>query len=176
MKPIKIILTGSFLLAALNFSTPAFAAIQVYLEVDAGSGSPALKVKTNDAQCPGGPLNCISVKKGDKPDMFFNLKNACKSGGPAYRLTKFRITEKNKVWPTPSNPMNQKVAKDFCADRNTGYVDFNYCRNQQKDDKLKLKNFNATPATVYYEITAESCSGSGGAIYLDPQIRNTGGF
>jgi len=151
-------------------------AIQVDLGVDTGVNPPALKVTSNSNPCDSGPSNseCIEVAKGSQPHMYFNLKNACKEGGPGYKLMKFRITEKNKDWPSLRSPMNQEVAKDFCADRNSGYVELRNCRNQRKDDKLKLKNFNSKEANVYYEITAEPCSGSGDAIYLDPVIRNKG--
>ena len=175
MIEIKKQLSTGIVLMAMLAANSVFA-IQVDLEIDTGVNPPALKVTNNSNPCDSGPGNsdCIEVAKGSQPHMYFNLKNACNAGGPDYKLMKFRITEKNKDWPSLRNPMNQEVAKDFCADRNSGYVELRNCRNQRKDDKLKLKNFNSKEANVYYEITAEPCSGSGDAIYLDPVIRNKG--
>jgi hypothetical protein len=166
---------GGAFLAAFLASNPALA-VQVDLQVNNSVSPPALEVTNNTSPCAGQPgnSNCIEVRKGSQPHMYFNLKKACKAGGPSYKLTKFRITEKDKDWPSSQNPMNRDVAKDFCADRSTGYVELRNCQNQRKDDTLKLKNFNQKPATVYYEIAAEPCSGSGSSIYLDPQIRNKG--
>lgn len=170
----KPLFAGIVLMVMLTANS-AFA-IQVDLAVDTDVNPPALKVISNSNPCDSGPGNsdCIEVAKGSQPHMYFNLKNACKANGPDYKLTKFRIAEKNKDWPSLQNPMNQEVAKDFCADQNSGYVELRNCRNQRKDDKLKLKNFNMKAVDVFYEITAEPCSGSGDAIYLDPIIRNKG--
>ncbi len=150
----------------------ATAAVNVELELDNKDNPQALVVTKNNAQCPGGPIDCIVVKKGTKPHMFFALKKAC--NGVNYKLTKFRITQTNKQWPTSQNPMDVNVAKDFCADRNTGYVDFRYCNNDLKDGKMKLKNFNQKKAEIYYEVTAASCSNPNKKIKLDPLIRNKG--
>ena len=163
-----------FLLSVLSCGL-ALAANQVGLSVDSSVDPARLVVVGNELPCaPGEPLNCIEVAKGMSPHIFFNLPKACKQDGPQYRLTGFRITETDKVWPTPENPMTADIAKDFCADRNTGEVDLRYCNNQRKDDRLKIKNFNSFEATVYYEITAVTCADEQDAIYLDPQIKNRG--
>lgn len=174
MKRFHSALQGGLLLAMLGVTAPAFGAIQVGLEVDQTTSPPSLKVVSNTSQCPGGAIDCIEVAKKDQPFIYFNLPKACKADGPAYRLAEFRIAEQQKAWPTPSKPMNSEIAKDFCADRTNGYVHFSYCGNDLKDDKMKLKDHNLKAGTVWYEIKAESCDGAGGAIRLDPQIKNTG--
>jgi len=157
---------------AFCFSLPAVAAVNVELEVDSSATPPVLVVTKNNAQCAGGPIECIEVEQGTNPHMFFTLKKAC--NGVDYKLSKFRIAEKNKQWPTPSNPLPLPVSKDFCADRNTGYVDFRYCNNSLADNEMKLKNFNSKAADVFYEVTATHCDNDEEKIYLDPQIKNGG--
>lgn len=156
---------------AFCFSFPAAAAVNIELEVDNSVNPPTLVVTKNNAQCTGGPIACIEVKPGTNPHMFFTLKKAC--SGVDYKLSKFRIAEKNKQWPTSTNPLPLDISKDFCADRNTGYVDFRYCSNSLSDKKMKLKNFNSKPADVFYEVTAMHCTNDE-EIYLDPQIKNGG--
>jgi hypothetical protein len=162
---------GAFWIA-IAVTPLATAAVNVELELDNKDNPQALVVTKNSAQCQDEPLDCIEVKRGTKPNMSFELKNAC--NGVSYKLTKFRIRGASEQWPTSQNPMNADVAKDFCADRNTGYVDFRYCNNDLKDGKMKLKNFNNKVADVYYEVTAASCSNSSKEIKLDPLIRNKG--
>lgn len=170
----KSLLAGVLVVAAMAANTAM--AVQVDLKVNNSVSPPVLEVISNTSPCAGDPSNsdCIEVKKGSQPHMYFNLKKACKADGPNYKLMKFRITENNKDWPSFQKPMDSHVAKDFCADRNTGYVELRNCNNQRKDGTLKLKNFNSKPVTVYYEITAQPCSGSGDSIYLDPKIKNGG--
>lgn len=155
----------------LCFSATAMAAVNIELEVDNSVTPPILVVTKNNAQCTGGPIDCIEVARGTNPHMFFTLNKAC--SGVDYRLSKFRIAEENKQWPTPSSPLSLDVSRDFCADRNTGYVDFRYCDNSLTDKTMKLKNFNSKPADVFYEITATHCTNNE-EIYLDPQIKNGG--
>lgn len=170
-KKVNWVRAGAFWIA-LGVTPLATAAVNIELELDDKGNPQALVVTKNNAQCAGGPIDCIEVKRGTQPHMFFNLKKAC--NGIDYKLTKFRITQTNKQWPTPQNPMDAAVARDFCADRNTGYVDFRYCNNDLRDGKMKLRNFNKKAADVYYEVTAASCSNPSKEIKLDPLIRNKG--
>jgi len=157
--------------ASLCFSTLAMA-VNVELKVDDSVSPPVIVVTSNNAQCPGGPLDCIDVKPGSQPHMFFKLPGAC--NGVEYKLTKFRIAEQDKKWPTSDNPMDAEIAKDFCVDRNDGKVHFGYCNNQLKDDMMKIKNFNRKRVNLFYEVTAEHCTNTGEEVYLDPEIRNRG--
>ena len=167
----KIQLHCGLVFLALGFSTAAMAAIQVDLDV---MGS-ELIVTGNNAQCAGGPIECIDVEKGTKPNLFFNLKGACDASGPAYQLTAFRIGIQNKVWPTPSTPLPANIATDFNANPQTGYVDLSQGNNQLTDNKIKLKDKNNSSYSVYYRITATHCTDmSAPKIYLDPEIKNRG--
>jgi hypothetical protein len=158
-------------LAAIGFSTLAMAAVQVGLQV---SGS-KLVVISDNAQCAGGPIDCIDVQKGTKPNLFFNLNGACGNSGPAYKLTAFRIGLQNKVWPTPSTALPTDVADDFGANPHTGYVNLSEGNNQLSDNKIKLKDKNGSEYTVYYEVTAAHCTDmTAPDIHLDPQIKNRG--
>ena len=158
-------------LTALGFSTLATAAVQVDLAVNGSE----LVVTGNNAQCVGGPIDCIEVKQGTNPHMFFNLNGACGNNGPAYKLTAFRIGLQNKVWPTSSNPLPSNIARDFGADPNTGYANLGQDDNALRDNKIKLKNHNSSAYMVYYEVTAAHCTDmTAPKIYLDPQIKNGG--
>lgn len=163
---------GAFWIA-LGISGVVTAAVNVELKVDDENNPQALVVSKNNAQCAGGPLDCIEVKPGTNPHMFFTLKKAC--AGVNYRLASFRITQTDKKWPTPEDPMDAAVAKDFCADRTSGYVDFNYCRNDLQKGQMKLKNFNEHAGDVFYEVTAVRCDNPSYKIVLDPRIKNGGG-
>ena len=55
-------------LLAFGFSTLAMAAVQVDLAVQGSK----LVVTGNNAQCSGGPVDCIDVAKATKPNLFFN--------------------------------------------------------------------------------------------------------
>jgi hypothetical protein len=155
----------------LGFSTLVTAAVQVDLAVNGSE----LVVTGNNAQCVGGPIDCIEVKQGTNPHMFFNLNGSCGNSGPAYKLTAFRIGLQNKVWPTSSNPLPENIAQDFSADPNTGYTDLHQGSNQLSGNKIKLKNHNSSAYLVYYEVTAAHCTDmTAPEIYLDPQIKNGG--
>jgi hypothetical protein len=158
---------------ALCLTTLVLGAVNVDLEVQNNNGSSVLVVTKNNAQCEGGPIDCIEVSEGSQPHLFFSLKGACHSTD--YRLTKFRIAERDKQWPTPENPLSAQIAGDFCADANTGYINFVSCDNDVRDAMMKLKNYNRAAATVYYEVTAAGCTNPDDEIYLDPEIRNKGG-
>ena len=158
-------------LVALGFSSLALAAVQVDLSV---SGS-KMTVTGNTAQCSGGPIDCIDVKHGTNPHLFFNLNGACGSNGPAYKLKSFRIGMQNKVWPTSAKPLPADIAADFGANTQNGYVNLAAGNNQLKDDKMKLKDHNSQAETVYYEVTAAHCTDlTAPDIYLDPQLKNGG--
>jgi len=173
MKPTKMIIGLAAMFAfALGSSASVLAAVNVELEVQVQGGTKVLVVTQNNAQCQGGPIDCIEVASGTQPHLFFNLKGAC--NGVDYRLTAFRIAQRNKQWPTPANPLQLSTAEDFCADEESGYVDFMACRNDLKSDKMKLKDYNRNAETVYYEITAANCANPADKIFLDPQIKNGG--
>jgi hypothetical protein len=65
------------------------------------------------------------------------------------------------------------VAGDFNADPNSGYVMW-IDQNSLTEDKIKIRDKNVDAYSVFYEITATECNGSG-EIKLDPAIRNGGG-
>ena len=46
--------------------------------------------------------------------------------------------------------------------------------NSLSEDKIKIRDKNVGAYSVFYEITATGCNGSG-EIKLDPAIRNGGG-
>lgn len=169
----KTRLNTALFIIAVGFSASAWAAVNIELEVRDQGGSKSLVVTRNNAQCPGEPIDCIEVASGTQPHLFFTLKDAC--NGTDYRLTGFRITQHNKQWPGPGNPLKLSLAEDFCADEESGYVDFMACRNELKADKMKLKDYNRNSETVFYEITAANCVNPADEIYLDPQIKNKGG-
>lgn len=158
---------------AAFFPVVALAAVQVKLAVDESSVPARLYVTSNDAQCPGGPSDCIEVPRGSSDNLFFDLDNACKAGGPAYKLQQFRIAMAQKQWPSGSNPLPDYVASDFGADAYSGIINLYDGNNQLKDDRIKFKDNNEKPYTVFYEILAVACNG-GGEARLDPSIRNTG--
>ena len=166
-------LRATLLILAAGCSVNAWSAVNIELEVQDQGGSPALVVTKNNAQCPGGPIDCIEVKEGTQPHLYFTLKGGCDSTG--YGLTAFRITQTNKQWPTPANPLKLEIAEDFCADEESGYVDFMACMNELRADKMKLKDFNRFVEDVFYEVTAANCSDPSDEIFLDPQIKNKGG-
>jgi len=166
----KTIFHGAVFFLALCSTSLALGAVNVDLEVQGG----ALVVTANNSQCANGPIDCIEVKPRTQPHLFFSLKDACSS--PAdYKLTKFRIAEREKQWPSPGSPLSAQIADDFCADANTGYIDFMACGNDLKDKQMKIKDHNRTVASVYYEVTAVNCSDPDQEIYLDPRIDNGGG-
>ena len=165
---IKRIIAGFAILMAWF---PAATMAAIHIELDVADG--ALYVSSNSGRCPDGRIDCIAVQKGDEPHLFFDLAKACKRDGPPYKLNRFRIAMKDKHWPTADNPLPANVASDFNADPSTGVVDLTAGENQLKDDRIKLKDRNNSAYTVYYEIQATGCDGSG-EIVLDPAIRNTG--
>jgi hypothetical protein len=167
----KILAVLSFL--ALGTSGTVLSAVDIELEVQNQGGSNVLVVTRNSARCSGGPFDCIEVKAGTQPHMYFTLNGACDTVD--YALTAFRIGPVNKQWPTATNPLTTSMAEDFCAGAESGYVDFMACRNTLSDKKMKLKNYNRSEENVFYEITAANCSNPAEKIYLDPQIRNKGG-
>ena len=68
----------------------------------------------------------------------------------------------------------KKIADDFNANLLSGYVWWTD-NNTRKDQQLTIKNKNNYAYTVFYQITAQHCTDSSKFIYLDPEIRNTGG-
>jgi hypothetical protein len=160
------------LVAALTFGGPAWAAVNVTLEVDDSVDPPQLVVVNNNSQCAGGPIDCIEVGQGQKPHMFFRLNQACQPGGTPWRLSRFYIMQYEKNWPAP---LPADIADEFCADPGTGEVNLNTCDNQARDNQLKIKNFNRVARSVYYMVEAEHCTDSSRRpIGLDPEIRNRG--
>ncbi len=168
----RIPLRSALFFMAMCSSASVLAAVNVELEVQNQNGTNVLVVTRNNSQCAGGPIDCIEIGQGSKPHLYFRMPGACESSG--YRLTEFRIAERNKQWPTPGNPMDAQIASDFCADPSTGYVNFVTCENDLRDSMMKLKDFNRTRATVFYEVTAANCMDASEEIYLDPRIENQG--
>lgn len=171
-----IIATGLCILGGL-FSSSVHAAVQIDLVVDYSNPTdPVLSVISNSKQCKGMGQGCIDIARYSKPNIRFNLEDACESGGPEYKLTGIRIGMVEKVWPTNTNPLPAVVATDFSADINTGVVDLTAGKNKLADDRIKFKNRNSHAYTVFYEISAKHCTDTTKPdIYLDPRIRNTGG-
>jgi len=158
-------------LVAVGFSGSAMAAVQVDLQVDGSR----LVVAANNAQCAGESIDCIDVKHGTNPHLFFNLSGACGNNGPVYRLAAFRIGMQSKVWPTPSTPLPTHIASDFNANPQTGYVNLTVDNNQLSNNKIKLKDHNRSTYTVFYDVTAAHCTDmTAGDIHLDPKIKNGG--
>lgn len=153
------------------------AAIDLDLVVNTANPTPVLQVVSNSSPCPNEPdLSCISVHRYSRPNIRFDLEDACQPNGPDYKFDSIRITLVDKVWPTAADPLPTTVADDFFADRNTGVIDLvngNNGKNKLTDDRIKFKNKNSNQYTVFYEITAKECAGPG-TITLDPAIRNEG--
>jgi hypothetical protein len=169
----KIVSLGIFVLIAVALSSPAWAAVNVSLGVDESVDPPRLEVINNNARCQDGPMNCIEVKQGTQPHMYFKLNKACQPGGTEWALKRFYIMETEKVWPAS---LGGDLASEFCADSGTGEVNLNSCGNQGKDNQLKIKNHNRKAGSVYYMVEAEHCTDSSQRpIGLDPEIRNRGG-
>lgn len=147
------------------------ARVDVELEV---SGS-ELIVTGNSKRCEGGPIDCIEVAKRSSPNIFFYLDNACGpgAGAPQYKLSGISLSMVKGVPVGPSNPLPQVVVGDFDADPATGAIKLP--QGQLSNDRIKFRNKNTQEYTVYYEITASPCSGSGAPVKLDPSIRNQGG-
>jgi len=160
--------------AIVSFPALTMAATHVELEASPQSNPTSLGVIDNDSQCTGSDKTCIDVPHGSSANMFFDLDKACKQGGPNYKLSAFRLAEAHKVWPTPEKPLKQEIADDFNVDRTTGYIKWDANDNTLSDERIKLKNKNIKAYSVYYEVTATQCDGSG-EIKLDPVIKNGGG-
>jgi len=156
----------------LMLSANVFAVV-VNLDVDESQDPPTLYVSNNNAQCRGGPVDCIEVTRGSQPHMFFKLNKACQPGGSNWRLSRFYVMKHEKHWPAP---LTTEIANEFCADPNTGEVNMNRCDNKAKNNQIKIKNYNRKEGTVYYMVEAEHCTDTGRRpIGLDPEIRNKGG-
>jgi len=176
--PIRSASVPIIFLSAMLVSSLATAAIKVELMVDSGE----LKVKSNTGKCNSADADdpCIVVEKGKAPYIHFKLPDACEAGAskPKHKLDSIRITQVDKVWPSPGNPLNATVADDFKADPETGYIKFGGSSNNTKTKKkLKFKNRNSRTYTVFYEITAIPCKDDSDEddLHLDPEIRNRGG-
>ncbi|HLF31226.1 MAG TPA: hypothetical protein VI566_09420 [Xanthomonadales bacterium] len=179
MKTSKYITSTAVVLTlfALCFPGIALAAIDVELVVNTSGTSPVLEVISNSSPCPNDPdKSCIAVAKRSSPNLRFSLEDACQPGGPEYKLEGIRITMINKVWPTTASPLPPQAAGDFFADANTGVIDLvngNGGANKLQNDRIKFKDKNSHAYTVFYEISAKQCTGTG-TIKLDPSIGNTG--
>jgi hypothetical protein len=162
-----------FLVAVVCFPAVAMAATHIELEAIPTDIPTELDVIDNDSPCVPAEKGCIEVPQGSGHNMFFDLDKACNQGGPQYKLSAFRLAEANKVWPTPAKPLNQDIADDFNVDPTTGYIKWDSNDNTLSDSRIKLKNKNIKAYSVYYEITATECNGTG-EIKLDPVIKNGG--
>jgi len=161
--------------AVACFPLAAMAAIHVKLAVNDDT---SLSVSSSSSPCQGEPIDVICVAKGSSPNLFFELDNACEAGGPQYGLEQIRIAMAPKQWPSSSNPLPQYVVGDFNADPDSGVINLasgNGSDNSKSSSRIKFKDKNqhTEPYTVFYEITAQQCNGSG-TIVLDPSVRNGG--
>lgn len=162
-----------FVAAVVGFPAVAMAAIHIKLKVNTQNNPPTLEVIENDAKCADGKIDCIEVPKGSWHNLFFDLDKACNQDGPQYKLSAFRLAEASKDWPTPAKPLKQAIVDDFDADPTTGYIKWDLSRNSLSESRIKLLDNNADAYSVYYEITATQCVGTGEA-KLDPVIKNGG--
>jgi hypothetical protein len=171
MNPVK---KAAVVLALSTTCIPVVAqAARVDVELQV-SGN-ALIVTGNSKQCEGEPIDCIEVAKKTSPNIFLYLDNACGtgSGAPQYKLTGISLSMIKGVPVGPANPLPSVVAGDFDADAANGAIKLP--SGQLSNDRIFFKNKNSQQYTVFYEITASPCSGSGAPIKLDPSIRNQGG-
>jgi hypothetical protein len=162
------------LAATVCFSPAAMAATHIELKASPEINPTHLEVVDNDSQCAGGPIDCIEVPAGSGHNMFFDLDKACTADGPNYKLSAFRLAMKHKDWPTSSNPLSADIAGDFAVNPDDGYATWVSGDSTLSDSRIKIKNKNIKAYSVYYEITAVECNGTG-EIKLDPVIRNGGG-
>jgi hypothetical protein len=64
----------------------------------------------------------------------------------------------------------------YTGSRDDGNIDLingNNKKNKISKSRIKFKNKNSLPYTVYYTITAQQCNGAN-TIELDPKIQNLG--
>lgn len=172
-------ITYGIAVSLIFMTSVAHGAVVVTLKVDESGTEPTLAVDNNTSPCTAGDTEdpCILVQHGTRPHMFFKLENACQGpSNPEYKLTDFRITMIDKVWPTAGSPLNGVVAADFNAVPETGFLDWSSKNNKIDKHWIKLKNFNSHEYTVFYEVTASPCKDDDEKddIYLDPEIRNRG--
>ena len=182
---IKAVVQLAVFFSAVSYSAFSMAAVNVSLEVVDGANGKVLQVVSNDKPCnDAGSSNsgCIKVAPNTKPKMYFKLPGSCGRWG--YRLSQFRIVEEDPAWPggkpsssdwpSRSNPLDREVAKDFCADENSGIVDFMGCNNRRTNQLMMFKNDNNVQVDLFYQITAVSCTNSSDEITFDPLIKNGG--
>ena len=141
----KVMKSAILLLAAMGFNNPVWA-VNLTLEIDDSMDPPRLTVVNNNSRCPGGPIDCIEVARGQQPHMYFRLNRACQPGGPEWGLSRFYVMEREKDWPSS---LKTGTADEFCAHPDTGEVDMNRCGNQARDNQLQVKNYNRNEGTVY---------------------------
>ena len=170
---------------AALLSTTVFAAY-VDLKVTGTGANTKLEIKASEVKC-GSDKNCIKTTKGQSLDLDFRLKDACKSGGPAYKLNAMQFSQIQSQ-PDSGNPRSVKkafnyyilpaiVTSDFDTDAKGNVIWDNTSRNNNKlhDDKIKIKDKNQGKYVVYFNIEAVPCGTGGGAsIWLDPRFENTG--
>ena len=170
---------------AALLSTTAFAAY-VDLIVTGTGVNTRLEIATSEVKC-GSDKNCVKTTKGQALDLDFRLKDACKSGGPAYKLNAMQFSLIQSQ-PAQGNPGSVKkafdyyilpaiVTSDFDTDARGNVIWGNTSRNNNKlqDDKIKIKDKNQGKYVVFFKIEAIPCDTGGGAsIWLDPRIKNTG--
>lgn len=180
----KLVSQVLLLAAALLFSTSLIAGF-VDLVITGSGDATKLEIDANDMKC-GSDTDCIKTQKGHALDIDFRLKNACKDGGPPYRLSGMQLSLiKRQPQSAGSSTMVKAfgryvmpavVAGDFDTEAN-GTVKWTG-GNDLKDDKIKIKNKNDGEYVVFYMIEASKCPGSvtpgPDIIYLDPRIENTG--
>ena len=143
----KITGLGFLLLSSLVLSTSAWA-VNVTLEVDESVNPPSLYVVNNNAQCAGGPIDCIEVESGSQPHMMFKLLRACQPGGPLWGLSGFYVMEEEKNWPAP---LDSGTAGEFCANSGTGKVDMNSCGTIREmiNSRSRITTARQVPSTTW---------------------------
>lgn len=184
----KFIARGIYASIVIVFSTSAFAGY-VDLQVTGTGVNTKLKMGGSNVYCSLPKKNCIVTKKGAELDLDFKLFQACKSGGPKYKLSGMQLSMIQRI-PDPANPgqmikafgvynLPAIVMRDFDAVANGTIKWGNTSGNNNKlqDDKIKIKDKNKGEYVVFFQIEASKCDAASpgpDTIYLDPRIENTG--
>lgn len=145
----------------------------------------ALETST-PSQCTGNPARptfvepgCLRFDAGSSDTVTFNLIGPpnCNTTGPAvqWELDGVQLAnvngDKPAPWPALITDLDPKAIRDFNADPNTGWVDFNSLGGSIT---ITNRNVSTTGYFVWYRVRA-SCSIPGvSSIYLDPRMDNLG--
>lgn len=174
------LLTLPGVLLSLAFSASASAAF-IDLEVSTSGGETKLEIVANEVAC-GNDKTCIRTNRGQQQDLDFRLKQACKEGGPEYRLSAMQFS---MIQREPASDGSGRMVKAFGAYNVPAVVTSDFGTdakgnvlwagpNRLSDDMIKLKNRNSAEYVVFFEIEATRCDDPSEVIYLDPRVENTG--